>query len=260
MNPVSLNARGIFPVESKPAEILDYDIIFFGGSGMACAEPNVGKSFHGVVHKVSEDQMKILDKIEFVYGRVPSKAKLYDGNILDCSVYADTVGKIDRSNDKPPTERYIQIMTDGAKFYGVNQDYIDWLLNHENQPRKKPEDLNSYPLPENAPTWTMEEVLKGNGLDGAPIYTLLNGKVFEYVLPEDYKNREERHKWARENLSGIHREIKMNQMLYDPKYGIKESVADMTPEHRAVIEDVIYGYDRDVPKLSRAIAKFMSEC
>ena len=255
MNPVSLNARGIFPVESKPAEILDYDIIFFGGSGMACAEPKEGKSFHGVVHKVSEDQMKILDSIEGTYGRVPSKAKLYDGSILDCSVYSDPTGKIDRSNDKPPTERYITIMTDGAKLHGVKQEYIDWLLNHEKQPRKKPEEFNSYPLPENAPTWTMEDVLKGNGLDGAPIYTLLNGKVLEYVLPDDYKNREERHKWARENLAGKDREIKMNKMLYDPKYGIKDSVAEMTPEHRAALEDMINTWDRDVPKLARAVAK-----
>jgi len=101
----------------------------------------------------------------------------------------------------------------------------------------------------------MEDVLKGNGLDGAPIYTLLNGKVLEYVLPDDYKNREERHKWARENLAGKDREIKLNKMLYDPKYGIKDSVAEMTPEHRAALEDMINTWDRDVPKLARAVAK-----
>jgi hypothetical protein len=30
MNPVSLENRGLFPVESKPGEILDYKLVFFG--------------------------------------------------------------------------------------------------------------------------------------------------------------------------------------------------------------------------------------
>ena len=81
MNKVSLNSREIFPVESKPAEILDFDLIFFGGSGMACAEVKEGKSFHGVLHKLVEKEMKVLDGIERIYQRVPSKAKLYDGTI-----------------------------------------------------------------------------------------------------------------------------------------------------------------------------------
>lgn len=131
MNKVSLNSREIFPVESKPAEILDYDLIFFGGAGMACAEAKEGKSFHGVLHKVSQKEMKVLDGIERVYERVPSKAKLYDGTIQDCTVYADPTGKIDRSNDKPPTARYIQIMSEGAESYGVKKEYVDWLKNHE---------------------------------------------------------------------------------------------------------------------------------
>jgi hypothetical protein len=30
MNPVSLTNRELFPIESKPGEILDYKIVFFG--------------------------------------------------------------------------------------------------------------------------------------------------------------------------------------------------------------------------------------
>jgi hypothetical protein len=51
MNKVSVNARKVYPAESKPGEILDYDLIFFGGGGMACALAAKGKSFHGVLHK-----------------------------------------------------------------------------------------------------------------------------------------------------------------------------------------------------------------
>ena len=51
MNKVSVNARKVYPTQSKPAEILDYELIFFGGGGMACALAAKGKSFHGVLHK-----------------------------------------------------------------------------------------------------------------------------------------------------------------------------------------------------------------
>ena len=81
MNPISLNNREIHPLESKPAEIQDYKIVFFGSAGMACADPEVGASFHGVLHKVTAKEMMVLDKIESVYSRIPSKAKLYDGTI-----------------------------------------------------------------------------------------------------------------------------------------------------------------------------------
>jgi hypothetical protein len=215
---------------------------------MACAEPKEGASFHGVVHKVSEAQMKILDGIESIYGRVPSKAKLYDGSIVDCTVYSDPTGKIDRSNDKPPTERYIQICTEGAASYGVKQEYIDWLKAHEQQPRKDLKDLNFYPLPENAPTMTMEEVKAGNGLDGAPIYYCLNNKVIEYSVPEGTKNREGNLKFARDKMAGRHGEVNLNKMLYDPKYGLpKDNIEDIDPEYRRYLEDMIFGWDKTVP-------------
>ena len=67
MNKTSINARGIYPVESLPAEILDYELIFFGKMGFACSQQCKGKSFHGVLHKCTEDEMKELDKIETSY-------------------------------------------------------------------------------------------------------------------------------------------------------------------------------------------------
>ena len=95
---------------------------------MASAKPEAGKSFHGVLHKCTAKEMEVLDKIESIYGRIPSKAKLYDGNLIDCTVYSDPDGKIDdilkKGNNKPPSERYIQIMSEGAAFYGVKPEYV----------------------------------------------------------------------------------------------------------------------------------------
>ena len=89
MNKISITNRNVHPIESKPAEILDFDLEFFGESGMAVAIMKKGKSFHGVLHRLSLGDMKILDGIEISYERIPSKARLYDGTIMDCYVYGD---------------------------------------------------------------------------------------------------------------------------------------------------------------------------
>ena len=60
-------------------EIIDFELIFFGRGGMACALPNKGKTFHGVLHKCTDAEMVVLDKMEGIYKRVDAKAKLYDG-------------------------------------------------------------------------------------------------------------------------------------------------------------------------------------
>ena len=66
------------------------------------------------------DQMAVLDKIEMTYTRVPAKVKLYDGTIIEASVYTRPNAKARGSEvDKPPTERYIDIMAIGAAHFGV---------------------------------------------------------------------------------------------------------------------------------------------
>jgi hypothetical protein len=53
MNPVSLEQRNLYPSESKPAEVQDYELAFFGSQGMAEARFKKGASFHGVLHKMT---------------------------------------------------------------------------------------------------------------------------------------------------------------------------------------------------------------
>lgn len=52
MNPRSLANRKLVPKESKPAELLDHKIYFFGIMGMAEALEAKGESFHGVLHRM----------------------------------------------------------------------------------------------------------------------------------------------------------------------------------------------------------------
>ena len=135
MNFTSITNRGVYPKESMPAEVQDYELIFIGGLGMGAANPCPGKSFHGVLHKLSANHMKILDTIERGYKRLSAKCKLYDGTEMDCSLYTDADGKFDRSADKPPSERYIQVMCEGAEMHGVKLEYIQTLKEMEVVPR-----------------------------------------------------------------------------------------------------------------------------
>lgn len=64
--------------------------------------------------------MLILDQIENGYTRVPAKVRLYDNTIIESSVYTRPNAKERGVQvDKPPTERYIDIMIRGAKHFGV---------------------------------------------------------------------------------------------------------------------------------------------
>ena len=79
---------------------------------------------------MTDDDMVILDKIEATVSRTKGKAKLYDGTFVDCTVYSNPP-KVDPSGavteDKPPTQRYVEIMIEGATMFGVDEKYIQKL-------------------------------------------------------------------------------------------------------------------------------------
>ena len=79
MNPISLSARGIKPIQSRPAILLDYELRFFSVMGYAVAKPSKGKrNFHGVIHTVSDADMKTLHEIEHIYEPKQAIAELYN--------------------------------------------------------------------------------------------------------------------------------------------------------------------------------------
>jgi AIG2-like family len=110
-NPVSLETRKLSPYVSIPGEALDYKLYFYGGQGMAEALPEEGKSFHGVLHKMSPENMVILDKMEADLTRVNVNVKLYDGSKIVATIYSrPNVKERNSVIDKPPTERYLDII------------------------------------------------------------------------------------------------------------------------------------------------------
>jgi hypothetical protein len=90
MHPYILGKRDLKPTESLPGELLDYKLAFVWSVGMGMAIPEDGASFHGVLHKCTQEELTVLDSIESSYLRTPAKAKLYDGTIVDCKVYSQT--------------------------------------------------------------------------------------------------------------------------------------------------------------------------
>ena len=87
VNPVSLRNRNIFPQESRPAELLDHNIHFFGSIGVAEAVVEQGASFHGVLHQLDAATMEQLDTLERDYVKKTATARCYDGTLIECLVY-----------------------------------------------------------------------------------------------------------------------------------------------------------------------------
>lgn len=242
MNPVSLHAREIVPIESKPSEIIDYKLRFVGSSGMAEASFSSGSSFHGVAHKLTTEDMKKLDSIESAYDRKPAIIQMYSGERVNGWVYSNKEGLSGLSGlpmgneDGLPSQRYIEIMVEGCKYFGIQKAYIDQLQSIKCVPRPSPADFATFQVPSEVPTWTMVDVLAGNGNGDNPIYFSLNGKVIEYIGSRDgfvgsmMVNR----------FAGRSVDLANARMLYDPKYGLPETLEAITREHAAYRESVIY--------------------
>jgi len=249
-NPISISNRGLKPIESFPAQVSDYKLLFFGPSGVAGAVAEEGKSFHGVLHKMTKDDKEILDKIEMGYDADPCKVKLYDGSEKDAVIYVLNWEKVknyfpggEKSDDKPPTERYITIIIEGCEHYGVKQEYIDHLKSLEFQKRNSPSSFEKFPVLEGtAPTMTITDVELGDGIGENPLYTTCNGKVLQHEgLPSHHLERIQSFK-----SKGIHSyEVILNTLLYDPLFGIIKTQVDVSKLCAASTEDQIVKWGKN---------------
>lgn len=238
MNPISLANRNIVPLESKPAELLDHRLYFFGTLGMAEAIADEGYSFHGVLHKVDPKTMAELDKIEMGYTRKDAIAKFYDGRCVTCTVYAREGKERGPHIDKPPTERYLEIMRMGAEHFGVAESHLTYLKYHEMQKRHLPHEFEGFPVPYGVPQMTMAEVEKMDGQDGRRLAAVINGKVRECILPRDTQGFKDAVNFRK--VLGANMMTGMAKNLYDPKYGTPSGPDQFTKEHAHYLEDLIY--------------------
>ena len=95
-----------------------------------------------------------------------------------------------------------------------------------------------FEVPEGLPTWTFEDVQKGTGIEGAPFYMALNGKVLQRT-----RNLE----GAITRFAGKHVDLFMVKLLYEPKFGdpsSKTKLSDFCQEHRDFLEHTLYSFNK----------------
>jgi hypothetical protein len=232
--------RGITPLASYPAEIKDWELKFMGEGGMGTVWEKPGASLHGVLHVVTEPQMRELDKMEGGYDHVDVVCHLYDGTTKPAVAYKFKTDRVkEMKTNNPPSERYLDIIIRGCEHYGVKQSWVDFLKAHPFVPRKKPSEYKKLPEPEDKTKFvTKAELSKYDGRDGRELMVAVNGKVCKWAADPTNPAAGFTFKWLAENVGGKDATIFWARGLYEPKYPIAKSFEEMTPEHRAFVEDL----------------------
>jgi len=255
MNQTSLAGRGLMPLNSWPAELLEHSLGFLASSAasdaMATAVPEAGATFHGVILEMSDEHMVELDKVESGYDRCAAVARKYDGSEVTVTVYrsnaAWTSGEMAQGNGKAdgtelPSQRYIDILCMGAESYGVKAEYVEWLRAQPCTPRKKMQELWRIPRVglENV-AMSLAELEGLDGSDGKPLVMCHNGVVLLWTGSMDGP--------MVPLIKGAHAagpaEIDMTsrvaRLLFEPMFGPTppQCTADMSEEHKAWTEDIL---------------------
>ncbi|KAG2386795.1 hypothetical protein C9374_001830 [Naegleria lovaniensis] len=163
---VLIGRRKVKPMESYPCHVEGYDLVFnmkglpYFEPAFASIEKRQGWRMHGVVHKITRAQMDHIRRTEggnghdmddFGYREIIVQATIYqpwfeyqDSNTVTShgnpTMYFQTVKAIALQgppdiNDANPSARYLKILRDGAKEYGVAKEWQDHL-NHTLQEYK----------------------------------------------------------------------------------------------------------------------------
>jgi len=118
------------PAEEKLARLdnyeLNFDKIARGGTGTANLVPAEGKTVHGVLYRLTEQQLRALDRFEGVpehYRRVEVTVADGDGNKVGAQVY---LARKVRKGLKPDRV-YLQKIVQGAEEHGLPADYLEQL-------------------------------------------------------------------------------------------------------------------------------------
>ncbi len=115
------------------ATLKDYRIAFNkestrDGTGKTNILPTEREDVPGVLFEMSEEQMKVLDKEEGGYLRVPMPVE-FRGEIIEIQTYVASEKRI--NDNLLPTADYLQKLIDGAKDHGFSQEYQNRLKSFE---------------------------------------------------------------------------------------------------------------------------------
>ena len=191
---VSLRAKGVDPLSSEPGILSGWRLVFDipdffaieGGTGNI--RPERGHAVHGVVHACRDAELATLDKLEalgITYERVEVSVITYGGRRLRAFAY---VGLPEcTGEDGIPSERYRNILVDGATDMRLQPGYVEWLRSIPTVPRNP---RARFELPDDLPVMSLDELLL------RPSYVGLWGAVF------DMAQARPRHAYLRTLLGG----------------------------------------------------------
>lgn len=109
-------------------------------------------------------------------------------------------------------ERYIELLGDGFKKFGVDQKYIDFIKSHEFIPRTSASDYESFPVLEEASTRTFSLEEERDGCDGRDYLITLNGKVLKCNIENTFVQH-----WIKLGLDNL--ETHAARIFFDPLFG-----------------------------------------
>eukprot|EP00164_Ancoracysta_twista_P000114 GFYU01000165.1.p1 GENE.GFYU01000165.1~~GFYU01000165.1.p1 ORF type:complete len:154 (-),score=37.91 GFYU01000165.1:109-570(-) len=117
MNPDKFKVRNLTPLESHPVRCVEFERRFWGRYGMAEVREKEGAEFHAVVHRMTKEEMAILDNMERGYIRKDIVCYKYNGERIVASAYQFDLSRIQFNGHTPPSKRYKKLMVDGMRHY-----------------------------------------------------------------------------------------------------------------------------------------------
>lgn len=125
--------RQMRPSDARPARLREYALVFdlpVGGErGVANILPQADAETHGVAYRIEEDQAKHLDASEGVpklYERLPIELTTPEG-ALHAFTYISNL----RSDDRKPSERYMNLLLRGARHHRLPHPWLEYLRSLE---------------------------------------------------------------------------------------------------------------------------------
>ena len=127
-----------FRIEIRSAEGEFFFFFFFFSSSRSNKQNR--NRVHGVLHRFSKEHFARLVQTEGggnSYAIVEREVEAYDGRVIKAKFFS--ASKISRiGKERPPSKRYLTLIREGAKTYGLDRDYVEFLERHPHNTRVNP--------------------------------------------------------------------------------------------------------------------------
>ena len=244
VNPLVRKRRGVQVSEERAAILSEYRTTFAVG-GIANIVQGNGCEVHGVLMKfdsnesweeykkmnAGNDQVRPVDVYPYNAPDTPIRSYVF---VMEGKDIAK-----DAPMEQPAEERYLKLISDGLRFHGVDDEYIDYtIMSNEYVPSRKPGDYYKFPCKSKIVPIAFEkyEVLCKNAKD--KYYFVIDKDVFEMPVsnPENPGAG-----WIRGQCHG---KGDMSWTIYkiriDPDIPEVESEEDLTPLHYEWVQSMTY--------------------